>query len=104
MMRAVFGLSAGAELDQVRAAIRRALDMTTSLPRLVAMSLAQRDLGARSPWGAFRRAVDELDVMLGEVIARARSRPDGGSILSLLLSATHEDGGPPDDEDCATSS
>ena len=99
MMRAVFGLRAGAELDHVRAAIRRALDMTTSVPRLVAMSLAQRDLGARSPWGAFRRAVDEVDVLLDEVIARARLRPDEGSILSMLLAARHEDGSPPADEE-----
>jgi cytochrome P450 len=99
MMRVVFGLREGAELEHVRAAIRRALDMTTSLPRLVAMALLQRDLGRHSPWGAFRRAVAEVDALLHEVIRRARSRPGEGSILSLLLAARHEDGSPPGEDE-----
>jgi cytochrome P450 len=99
MMRVVFGLRAGAELEHVRSAIRRALDMTTSLPRLVAMALLQRDLGRHSPWGAFRRAVADADTLLLGVIRRARSRPGDGSILSLLLAARHEDGSPPGDDE-----
>jgi cytochrome P450 family 135 len=97
MMRVVFGLREGSELEHVRAAIRRALDMTTSLPRLVAMALVQRDLGRHSPWGAFRRAVAEFDVLLLDVIRHARSRHGEGSILALLLAARHEDGSPPGD-------
>ena len=50
ILRVVFG-SGDPEL---RDAIRRALDMTTSLPRLVAMSLMQNRAG---PWRTFMRAV-----------------------------------------------
>ena len=54
IMRAVFGAR---EEPALRDVLRRALDMAGSLPRLVALSLVQRDLGPRSPWGSFMRAV-----------------------------------------------
>ena len=54
IMRAVFGER---EEPALRDVLRRALDMAGSLPRLVALSLVQRDLGPRSPWGPFMRAV-----------------------------------------------
>src|SRR5437867_173127 len=53
IMAAVFG----AQDDALRAEIRRALEMTHRLPRLVAMAVVQADLGPHSPWGSFRRAV-----------------------------------------------
>jgi len=97
IVRAVFGVRAAEQGERVKAAIRRALDPTTSIPRMLALALVQRDLGPCSPWGAFRRAVAEVDVLLEQVIAQARSRTDDESILSLLMSARHEDGSPPSD-------
>ena len=50
IMRVVFG----AELPELRGAIRRTLDMTMSLPRALFFSLTGNDLG-------FRRAIDEVE-------------------------------------------
>jgi cytochrome P450 family 135 len=89
ILRVVFG-TGDAEL---RDAIRRTLDMTTSLPRLVAMSLVQRPVG---PWASFMRAVRRLDALIYE---RIDARVDDGSVLAVLRSARHEDGSPPSREE-----
>lgn len=94
IMRAVFGLREGAELRDVSAAIRRTLDMTASLPRLIAMTLVAHPAGPRRP---FMRAVAEIDELLHDLIRRRRARPREDSILDLLLQARHDDGSPPTD-------
>ena len=65
------------EQPQLRAAIRRALDMTASLPRLVAMSLHR---GAT--WSAFLAAVAEVDALLAREIDRGGHAE--GSLLAVL--------------------
>src|SRR4051794_30837835 len=77
ILRVVFGPG---ERPELRAAIRRALDMTASLPRLVAMSLHR---GAT--WSAFLRAVREVDGLLAREIDR-RGHP-AGSLLGFLAAA-----------------
>jgi cytochrome P450 len=94
IMRAVFGER---EEPALRDVLRRALDMAGSLPRLVALSLVQRDLGPRSPWGRFMAAVHDVDGALRTVIRERRADPPGDDILGLLLSARDEDGEPPTD-------
>src|SRR3954468_2371751 len=94
IMRAVFGAR---EEPALRDSLRRALNLAGSLPRLVALSLVQRDLGPRSPWGSFMRTVRDVDVRLLEVIRRRRDGPPGEDVLGLLMSARHEDGSPPGD-------
>ena len=66
IMRVVFG----AELPELRTAIRRTLDMTMSLPRMLFFSLTGNDLG-------FRRALDSVEAGLTAVIRerRAARRP-----------------------------
>jgi cytochrome P450 len=88
ILRVVFG----SDDPQLREALRRALDMTTSTPLLVAMALFQRDLGAASPYGRFLRAVRDVDALVGRRLDSAR---DDGSILAMLRAARHEDGSPP---------
>jgi cytochrome P450 family 135 len=83
----------GAGDAELRDAIRRTLDMTTSLPRLVAMSLVQKPVG---PWRRFMRAVQRLDAL---IYARIDARVDDGSVLAVLRSARHEDGSPPSREE-----
>ena len=61
----------GAPDPQLRAAIRAALDMTTSLTRLVALSLAPR---GSPPWLPFEHAVARVDALLRAAI-RARRAP-----------------------------
>ena len=68
------------EHPELRAAIRRALDMTASLPRLVAMSLHR---GAT--WNAFLRAVAEVDELLHREIERGGHAD--GSLLGVLETA-----------------
>jgi cytochrome P450 len=85
ILRVVFG---GGD-PELRDAIRRTLDMTSSLPRLVAMSLWRDE---RGPWGTFMRAVRRLDTLIGE---RIDAQPEDGSVLALLRAARHEDGSPP---------
>jgi cytochrome P450 family 110 len=70
-----------------------------SLPRLAAMAIVQRDLGPRSPWGAFKRAVAAADDVLYDLIRRRRADPSGDSILGMLLGARHDDGTQPSDQE-----
>src|SRR4051812_11752877 len=96
IMRAVFGAR---EEPALRDVLRSALDMAGSLPRLVALSLVQRDLGPRSPWGRFMRAVRQVDDALRRVIRERRSDPPGEDVLGLLLSARDEESEPPTDDE-----
>jgi cytochrome P450 family 135 len=89
ILRVVFGTGD----PQLRDAIRRTLDMTTSMPRLVAMSLVRGPVG---PWASFNRAVKRLDRLIYE---RIDAHVDDGSVLALLRAASHEDGSPPSREE-----
>jgi cytochrome P450 len=81
ILRVVFGTGD----PELRDAIRRTLDMTTSLPRLVAMSIVQREIG---PWAAFMRSIRRLDALLER---RIEAAADDGSVLAMLRAAGHED-------------
>ena len=80
ILRVVFGSGDAA----LRDAIRRTLDMTTSMPRLWAMGVLPRSAG---PWRTFMRAVRDLDALIHE---RARQTEDDGSVLALLRAANPE--------------
>jgi cytochrome P450 len=90
ILRAVFGT----DDPRLAADIRATLGVANSLPRAAAMSLAQRDLGPRSPWGAFIRRMAVVDEQLMALIARRRREgADGGDVLGqlfTLLAAGHE--------------
>ena len=79
IMRVVFG----AELPELRTAIRRTLDMTMSLPRMFFFSLTGNDLG-------FRRALDSVEAGLTAAI-RARRDTPGDAILDELIAAGSSD-------------
>ena len=88
ILRAVFGTSD----ERLAADIRATLGVARSLPRAAAMSLAQRDLGPRSPWGAFLRRMAVVDEQLMALIARRRAAGAGGDdVLGQLLSAGLDD-------------
>jgi cytochrome P450 len=56
------------------------------------MSLAQRDLGPHSPWGAFLRRMAVVDEQLMALIARRREAgAEGDDILAQLLAAGLDD-------------
>jgi cytochrome P450 len=81
IQRVVFG----SRDDELRDALRTALDMTSSTPKLIAMSLT-------GPTPAFTRAVERVDALVYARIARARQTAgDGGSILDLLVATEASD-------------
>ncbi len=80
ILRVVFGSGDPA----LRDAIRRTLDMMTSLPRLWAMALVPRQL---PPWSTFMRAVRDLDALIYE---RIEAGADDGSVLAVLRAADPE--------------
>jgi cytochrome P450 len=84
ILRAVFGTGD----ERLAADIRATLGVARSLPRAAAMALAQRDLGPRSPWGAFLRRMAVVDEQLMALIARRHAAGAGGDdVLGQLLSA-----------------
>jgi cytochrome P450 len=97
ILRVVFGVRGEREAAELRDAVHGTLDTVRSLPRMLAMSLVQRDLGARSPWGSFRLAVERFDALLLEVLARRRADPGADSMLAVLLEQRDEDGNQPSD-------
>jgi cytochrome P450 len=82
IQRVVFG----SRDDELRDALRTALDMTNSTPKLVLMSL-------RGPTKAFTRAVERIDALIYARIAAARRAPREGphSILDLLVATEASD-------------
>jgi cytochrome P450 len=97
ILRVVFGARGERETAPLRDAVHGTLDTVRSMPRMLAMSLVQRDLGPRSPWGRFRLAVERFDDLLLAFVARRRADPGGDSMLALLLEQRDEDGNPPTD-------
>ena len=97
ILRIVFGARGEEELARLREAVHRTLDSVRSMPRMIAMSLVQRDLGPHSPWGRFRLSVERFDELLLDLVARRRSEPGGDSMLALLLEQRDEEGNPPSD-------
>jgi cytochrome P450 len=79
IQRVVFG----SRDDELRDALRTALDMTSSTPKLIAMSLT-------GPTPAFTRAVARVDALVYERIAAARGG-GAGSILDLLVATEASD-------------
>jgi cytochrome P450 len=91
ILRAVFGVQAE-RMDRLRQAIGGLLAPVHPL-RLVLMALARPSL--ERPSGAFGEALDELDAVIYEELARRREQGDLSErtdILSLLLQARDEQG------------
>jgi cytochrome P450 family 135 len=97
ILRVVFGVRGEREAAELRDAVHATLDTVRSMPRMLAMSLVQRDLGPRSPWGRFRLAVERFDALLLDVVARRRANPGEDSMLAILLEQRDEEGSAPTD-------
>ncbi len=100
ILRAVFGLEQGAQLDSLRETLGEILAFAESplsvLPR-------PRGLLARfGPAARFQRLMDHADELIFEVIAERRvaheqstgDEAEGEDVLAMLLGACHEDGSP----------
>jgi len=98
ILRTVFGVDEGAELDALRAAI---VDLTNGFNAFNMVPALRRDLGPRSPWGAFLRRREAVDALLYGVIRARRAEGAAGrdDVMTLLTSARYEDGSPMGDRE-----
>jgi cytochrome P450 len=101
IMRAVFGVH-----DEQRLAHFEGLIETFAgrVNAITAFPMLRRNLGRWSPWARFLRAREALDEFIYEEIALRRDEVEAGEeghddVLSLLLSARHDDGSPMSDEE-----
>ncbi len=100
IMRAVFGMREGAELDHVRGALLTMLDRVMH-PVTFLLALALGPDGMRKA-KIVRDTLAPADAALLEEFSRRRDAPDLAEredILSLLLQARHEDGSPMSDQE-----
>jgi cytochrome P450 len=97
ILRAVFGVRDEERFRRASALVgefARKADLITQAPWL------RRDLGRLSPWSRFQRARAALDQFIYEEISARRAEAgdvEHDDVLSLLLSARHDDGRPMSD-------
>lgn len=96
ILEAVFGLNEGPRYEELRQLLAAMMDMTASPLRasMLFFKFLQKDLGAWSPWGRFRRQQERIDQLLYAEIQQRRMQndPERTSILSLMISARDEQG------------
>ena len=100
IIRAVFGVQGGERLDRMRRTLRETLERATDIKTFLAIAT----LGPRRLEGMrfFQRELDEVNAVVFEEIRDRRAATDledREDILSLLLTARHEDGSPMSDEE-----
>jgi cytochrome P450 len=92
ILRAVFGVEEAERMEALRAAIG---ELLAPLNPLRIVLLALRRPSVERPTGAIGRALDRLDAVIYEELARRRGQEDlaeRADILSLLMQARDEDG------------
>ena len=100
ILRAVFGLDEGAQMEALRLRLVEGASVVTDHPMLMLKSL-QRDLGPLTSWRRVEKIRAEADAILFAEFARRRreAREDRTDILSMLMAARDEEGRPmPDTE------
>jgi cytochrome P450 len=99
ILRAVFGVREEERLERFRMLLPQ---LTDSTGVQMWLPFLRRDLGPRSPWGRFLRLRAAVDELVYDEIRRRRAEPDAaerGDVLSLMLTARHEDGSPMSDRE-----
>jgi cytochrome P450 len=93
ILRAVFGLQRGAQLDELRDLMTEVLAFGES--PLSLLPPAQRLLAGRGPVGRMERVGARADALIYALIEeRRQDSGDGEDVLSMLLGARDEDGEP----------
>lgn len=93
ILRAVFGLSQGERLDQLRAELLRMLNAASNIPMFLLAARGPRHLRAALTRKLLRGVDRLLYAEIGER-RRADHLDERSDVLSLLLQARHEDGRP----------
>ncbi|BAZ42819.1 cytochrome P450 [Calothrix sp. NIES-4101] len=96
ILRVVFGLDAGENLENLRNLLSSLLDfisyplMSTSL----FFRFLQKDLGAWSPWGWVINQIQQIDELIYALIAERKTEDyqNRQDILSLMMTARYDDG------------
>jgi len=99
ILRTVFGVREPERLEAFRAAITR---LAATGNALIWLPPLRRDLGRLSPAARFKRVRAAADELIYEQIDSRRALPEderGDDVLSLLLSARHDDGSPMTNEE-----
>jgi cytochrome P450 len=100
ILQTVFGVREGERMDELRAALREFLDLTTN-PQILLPILLIGPSRARK-FGPFRRRIERVDELIYREIAdrrRAGDIEERDDVLSMLVAARHEDGSPMRDEE-----
>lgn len=101
IIRAVFGVEDGARQQRYRSVIGELLRSLT--PPLLLFPQTRRPFGGRGPWAKFLRLRADLDALLTEEIVARRgasgTETADQDVLSLLMSATYDDGATLSDDD-----
>jgi cytochrome P450 len=89
ILRAVFGLDAGPQLDGLRHRLNELLTLSAHPASMIPF------LQRGKEWQRFERLRAEADAMIFELIDKRRAEDEeGDDILSMLIGARHEDGSP----------
>ncbi|MFB2837485.1 cytochrome P450 [Floridanema evergladense] len=98
ILRVVFGLDEGENLQQLRQKISSLLEFLGSplLSFALFFGFLQKDLGAWSPWGYMLRQVKQIDELIYPLIRERRAEVNSNrqDILSLMMSARDENSQP----------
>jgi cytochrome P450 family 135 len=100
VLRAVFGVSEGSRMEELRRELRGLLDAVTDPLRGIALLVLGPERITRVP--AFRRELERVNGPIYAEIGERRAAADlaeRDDIMSLLLQATHEDGSPMSDSE-----
>jgi cytochrome P450 len=93
ILRAVFGLRQGAQLEELREALTELLAFSES--PLSLLPFAQRILSGRGRWARFPELHASVDRQIYALIEQRRQEQGAGDdVLDMLLGARHTDGSP----------
>ena len=98
ILRAVFGVAAGPQLDELRTTLKQLLDLGAS--PLTLLPLFRRNLGRLTTWQRFVEVRDRADALILALIEeRRRTGEEGDDVLTMLLAARDEAGQPMTDRE-----
>jgi cytochrome P450 len=96
ILRVVFGLDEGQRFEELRRLLTSLLEGISSplMSSAIFFPFIQKDLGAWSPWGRVVRLRKQVNDLINTLIKerRAESRQNRQDILSLMMSATDQNG------------
>ena len=94
ILQAVFGINKGNQYEELRKQISCYLDLFNSplYTSTLFLPFLQKDWGKWSPWGKFIYQREKVYQLLSQEIDKHKIIKNGEDILSLLLSATDENG------------